>query len=335
VFNALRGNALLWYDSLRRTGVNRDNWAQFRDAFLESWSSTRTARTTTVNLADLRQGQSESVNCYYPRVVKAVDDLEALTPGGAFPIPATPWPVAFTGVPEFLLIPVADRADTAQVLVMHGATAAFNHMALNLFVSNLRPAIRDELLKTSPATLYEAFQQAIQLERLATDPKRTTVGAMAVDVTTTADPTPVTIPASDDNSIDAEIDALNFKLRSLQRKRDGGRRPGPRTGGTGAVRPHQQQQAPRTSATRDSVCYYCQKLGHYQSECRSRKRDGAAAVRHPGTSGSRPAGNTGTNTGRTSGGNGTIQQVDQNQTPQFMYMYPAPPPQPDFQSADY
>ena len=81
---------------------------------------------------------------------------------------------------------MADRAAAAQFLVRHEATAAFNHMALNLFVSNLKPAIRDELLKTNPATLYEAFQQAIQLERLAADPKRVTVHAMPVEV----DPTP-------------------------------------------------------------------------------------------------------------------------------------------------
>jgi hypothetical protein len=43
-------------------------------------------------------------------------------------------------------------------------------MALNLFVSNLRPSLRDELLKTLPNTLYAAFQQAILLERLAVEP---------------------------------------------------------------------------------------------------------------------------------------------------------------------
>ena len=73
VYNALRGNALLWYDSLRRTGINRDAWDEFRPAFLESWSTVRTTRTATVNLADLKQGQSEAVTTFYPRVVKAVD----------------------------------------------------------------------------------------------------------------------------------------------------------------------------------------------------------------------------------------------------------------------
>ena len=321
VFNALRANALLWYDSLRRTGVDRDNWAQFRDAFLESWSTTRTARTATVNLADLRQGQNESVVCYYPRVVKAVDDLEALIPLGAFPIPATPWPAAFTEVDEFVAIPVADRAAAAQYLVRHGATAAFNHMALNLFVSNLKPAIRDELLKTNPATLYEAFQQAIQLERLAADPKRVTVHAMAVEAAPTPPSTPAIATTNDDEDIDAEINALNFKLRSLKNKRDGGRRNEHRPSGQNANRPPRQAQ--RSTATRDSVCYYCKKLGHFQDVCRSRLRDGAPTVRPPqAQSGQRPA------AGRT--GQHKVDQVDQ--TPQFVYMYPQ---QQDFPSAEY
>lgn len=322
VFNALRGNALLWYDSLRRTGVNRDDWAQFRTAFLESWSTTRTARTTTVNLADLRQGQNETVNCFYPRVVKAVDDLEALVPNLAFPIPAAPWPEAFTGVAAFLAIPVADRATAAQNLVAHGATAAFNHMALNLFVSNLRPALRDEIMKLNPPTLYEAFQQAIQLERLNAEPKRSTVPAMPVEATPVVQepPTPASAEAPED--LEKEIDALNFKLRNLKQRRDG--RNGTHRNNNNNNRPGRTNG--RSAATRDSVCHYCHKKGHFQAECRSRQRDGAPMVRpdnsqfrsYPayGTPGPRP------------GAPGPVHQVDLNPfNNPFSYAYPA---QPDF-----
>jgi hypothetical protein len=44
---------------------------------------------------------------------------------------------------------------------------------LNLFVSNLHPSLRNELSKNFPATLYEAFETASQLERLQENPKKT------------------------------------------------------------------------------------------------------------------------------------------------------------------
>ncbi len=88
-----------------------------------------------------------------------MDDLEALVPGSAFPLPATIWLEAFTDVNAFIAITAANRTAAANTLIAHGATSAFNHMALNLFVSNLCPALHDELLKLQPDNLYNAFQQ--------------------------------------------------------------------------------------------------------------------------------------------------------------------------------
>jgi hypothetical protein len=291
IYNALRGNALLWYDSLRRTGINRDDWAQFRTAFLESWSTVRTTRTATVNLADLKQGQNESVTAFYPRVVKAIDDLEALVPGNAFPMPATIWPQAFTDVAAFMNIPVADRAAAAVALVTHGATQAFNHMALNLFISNLRPTLRDELLKTPPANLYAAFQQAITLERLAVEPRRPTLPAMPVEVT--PDPvissTPLAPLPNSVEDLTEQIDALNFKRRQLQQR---GQQRSSSTHAASSTQPASgtRRYANRPPASRDTICHYCKKPGHYQIDCRSRQRANAPCVRTSAPSGGRPSG---------------------------------------------
>ncbi len=178
VFNALRGNAFRWIDALKRSGINRNDWDAFQQAFLAAFSTTRIPRTATVNLADLHQGQNETVVLFYPRVVKASDDLEALA-GAAFPLPDPLFPVEFTNVPGFAALAVPVRAAAAQALVTFGAASAFNHIALNLFVSNLRPSLGDELLKTPPATLYGAFETASQLERLQENPIRPTLAQLS------------------------------------------------------------------------------------------------------------------------------------------------------------
>ena len=285
VFNALRGNALRWFDALKRSGIDRNNWDAFQTAFLAAFSSTRTPRTATVNLADLHQGQTEPVVSFYPRVVKAVDDLEALA-GLAFPLPDPPFPIALTGVAAFMAIPNADRAAAAQALVTYGATAAFNHIALNLFVSNLRPSLRDELLKKSPASLYEAFETASQLERLQEAPKKPVVAAMPIDSTApvqAADTVADSDPSAD--SLDKEIDALNFRLKALRGKRNFSR-PGPSSSSKPSARPSPRPAQPsRSTPSRDPnfKCRYCHKLGHGQYECNSRRAAGAPMVAADGT----------------------------------------------------
>ena len=284
VFNALRGNALQWFDALKRSGINRNNWDAFQCAFLAAFSTTRTPRTATVNLADLHQGQTEQVVSFYPRVIKAVDDLEALA-GAAFPLPDPPFPVEFTNVPGFAALAVPVRAAAAQSLVTFGAVSAFNHIALNLFVSNLRPSLRDELLKSPPATLYGAFEAASQLERLQETPKRPTAAAMAVVGAPSSSPATVVLADTDATAdgLDKEIDALNFRLKALKNRRTSTRPP---TSG----RPQQQQQQPRSGPHRSTPardpnfkCRYCKKLGHGQYECNSRRAAGAPMVAADGT----------------------------------------------------
>ena len=285
VFNALRSNAFRWFDALKRSGINRNDWDAFQQAFLAAFSTTHTPRTATVNLADLHQGQNKTVVSFYPRVVKASDDLEALT-GAAFPLPDPPFPVDFTNVPGFAALAVPVRVAAAQALVTFGATSAFNHITLNLFVSNLRPSLRDELLKTPPATLYGAFETASQLEHLQENPKRPTAADMPIEGAPSSCSVSA-IPADADasaNSLHKEIDALNFCLKALKNRRTSACPP---TSG----RPQQQQQQSRSGPPSCSTpardpkfkCRYCKKLGHGQYKCNSRCAAGAPMVTADGT----------------------------------------------------
>ncbi len=280
-FNALRGNALRWFAALKRSSINCNDWDAFQQAFLAAFSTTRTPLTATVNLAALHQGQNKTVVLFYPRVVKAVDDLA----GAAFPLPDPPFPVEFINIPGFAALAVPVCAATAQALVTFGAASAFNHIALKLFVSNLRPSLREELLKTPLATLYGAFEAASQLECLQETPKRPTATAMPVEGAPSSSSVSA-IPADADAAsagLDKEIDALNFCLKALKNRRTS---VCPPTSG----RPQQQQQLhsgppSRSTPARDPnlKCCYCKKLGHGQYECNSRCAAGAPMGAADGT----------------------------------------------------
>ncbi len=72
VYNALRGPALRWLESLKRFNVNIDSWAAVRTEMLDAYSRVQTARTAVVNLSDLKQGQNESVTDFGARVARTV-----------------------------------------------------------------------------------------------------------------------------------------------------------------------------------------------------------------------------------------------------------------------
>ena len=84
-------NALQWYDLLKRLGIDQNVWAAFKRAFLQAYSSIQTTRSTNVSLADVKQGPNEFVMACYPKVVKAIDNLEALIAPAGFAPPANPF----------------------------------------------------------------------------------------------------------------------------------------------------------------------------------------------------------------------------------------------------
>ena len=47
-----------------------------------------------------------------------------------------------------------------------------NHVGLQIFVANMKPSIRVDLLKNMPAILVDAYAEALKLERAATEPKK-------------------------------------------------------------------------------------------------------------------------------------------------------------------
>ena len=80
IYMALRNDALEWYDGLKRDGVDKQIFQQFKEAFLLAYTPAGMARTAMIIIHDLKQGSNESVVNFRNRVIKAADDMEALLP---------------------------------------------------------------------------------------------------------------------------------------------------------------------------------------------------------------------------------------------------------------
>jgi hypothetical protein len=110
---------------------------------------------------DVNQQSAETVLDNYSRVVKSVDNLEALLPVVRRLMGANFFILTLDG---WGAVPDASKNDTAAAYKGNGVTSAFNHLALQLFIANLRPNLREELLKNILDTLFDAFAMAQDIE---------------------------------------------------------------------------------------------------------------------------------------------------------------------------
>ena len=110
-------------------------------------------------LSNLQQCQFESVELFYHRIIKAVNDLQYLAPSDALPVPNNS--LSFNVSLAFAALPETDKKD---LNVEQEVGEAFGHLALQLFISNLQPSLSNEILELKPKSLSEAFQKAKEVE---------------------------------------------------------------------------------------------------------------------------------------------------------------------------
>jgi hypothetical protein len=285
VLNALRGSAFAYTRSINlAAGVDIDNWDSFKAALLDSFSTVRTSRTTTVNISNLIQGQTERVINYYIRVADSINDMTSLKNLHQQRVPANPFGPILGALPEVVGTDVAVRAQVALDLVKFGVQDSYDNIALHLFVSGLRPNIRDEVMRQSPITLTEAKAFASDAEKRATIPQSKTSGAtslpvMPVDDADTAETTEteaelVAALEEAEKSQDCKIAVLKAKINRFRRNNQSSRpsNPGPSTSNS---RPPKKAPNP---AAKHIDCRYCGRKGHFQIDCNDRKRAGAPMV---------------------------------------------------------
>jgi len=262
VYNALRGDALVWYDAVK-LDIDCNTYVTFKNAFLQAWSKTRTARTTTAVLAGLQQMQNETVTNFYARVRKAMDDIISLE--GVFALPADPLPadlmtihqvVAWLGAnpandvrQQFGLAAAATNQAVLQRylenLMSQGASYRQDRLGKHIFIAGLKPYIRDELMKNPPVGgLYVANQTAHNIEKCMTDPRVNRHSTAAIE--------PV-----ERNDVAALQNRGSFRGR---------------TRGRGFSRGRFRGRGGQSFNKANMSCYHCGKKGHFEAECHAKAR---------------------------------------------------------------
>jgi hypothetical protein len=264
ILNALCGSAFAWTRSINRSSkIDINDWDSFKANLLNAFSVIHTSRTTTINLTSLLQGTNKRVMNYYIRIVDAVNDIESLKKLNQQQLPADPWGEA-AAVPEFMALAVTVCAKILLNLVEFGIQDCLDYISLNLFISGLKPHIREEVMRQTPKTLDDAFDMAVQSEKINYAlPK--TAGAMALPV----------LP----------VDQHNFQPHNKESKADllaALESNGNRSSSNGTC--NKSSSGPRKPNPDKNVkCRYCNKMGLYQLVCNSRKHNGAPMVGNDGT----------------------------------------------------
>ena len=262
VYVSLRGDALSWYEVLERSGIAM-TYAGFAAAFRTSYAPALTARTAIVNIHEIKQGPAEKVVAYYTRVIRAINDIEALLPAAQRADARIALPDEIIALNGFNGLAAPIRNETAQNIGNVGITIALNHVGMQMFVAGLKSNFRDKMLEAMPATLWDAFQQALGLEKIHQPPKNfASMNAISEE-------------NDDTEEIDIEIDAVSAQLRRLQTKRS-----------NFAQRPNNNKWTNNNSNNKDqgkfdmkdAICRCCKKKGHMQDVCFTRIKKGLPCV---------------------------------------------------------
>jgi hypothetical protein len=151
--------------------VDINNWDSFKIGLLKAFSIILTSRTTTINMTSLLQGTNKRVTNYYIRVDNVVNDIESLQKLDTQRLPAMPWQEAADD-PQFMAFAVDVRARILLSLVDFGIQDCLDYVSLNLFVSGLKPNIWEEVMRQAPKVLDDAFDMAVQSEKINFTPQK-------------------------------------------------------------------------------------------------------------------------------------------------------------------
>jgi hypothetical protein len=169
-------------------------------------------------------------------------------------------------------------------LVDFGIQDCLDYASLNLFVSDLKPHIQEEVMHLAPKVLDHVFDMAVQSEKINFTPQKTqgatALPVMPIDQADSLPPADKSeanlLAALEDTEAEnnCHVAAIKTKLNKFRRNgQSSGNRPS-----TNRSTNKSSSGARKPNLDKDVKCCYCNKMGHYQLVCHSRKHDGAPMV---------------------------------------------------------
>ena len=235
--SALRGNALIWYNSIRKNYVILQI-EDLRRHFLDDYGHSATARTSIAHLK-VAQEKTQCVRDYRGAVQLMIDQLEL----SVNPMPVKeldeifPNPPAAIDVPN---VPLLYARTQQAVNYREGYNALYQPLFRNLFIDGLLPHLRDEVIRQNPLTVNDAYALARKAEKEHELKDKINSGS----------------PLTAKQVHEMEANAI--------RQAKGSKPP---------FRPKPKQPFPGRPLV---TCHYCQKKGHIQKDCYKRQRENGA-----------------------------------------------------------
>ena len=227
-----------------------------------------------VNLTDLKQANNQSITDFGSRVASIIEDIKQLMAAASKTPQGIPWADEITALNGWNGVAAGIKAKQLQDVANQMVWNSFDHLGIQLFISNHKPIIRDELMKMPPATLNTTIKMARTLEKihLKSDTAHTTVSEVQHQQQHHA-------TANDNQTTNVEIEALSAQFQALLKRRNGNNK-GSRGNGNNFQRGSRGRGrgGQGGNTTGYNVCRYCEKPGHLQKVCNSRIKAGAPEV---------------------------------------------------------
>lgn len=255
--NALRGDALHFIQYLINNFADQNahttNWPLFKQQFLLSFGKLGRDTSSIANLAIL-QRSTESVQKFAHRVAVTTNEFF-----DAVNIPDTPNFAAVAAHPGWDVILENDVAQAVITFYVRQTLQTLrNALDKTIFLNGLNSHINALVKNSAPATMTEAVETAVKIERNRRGPIDHTI-------------------ALEKSNAKPSAQAVNAVRRGGSRGR-GHSAPS----STRSEPAHTNGYRPPTNASkRVTDCWYCRKSGHVQRDCRKRIARGASTVPKP------------------------------------------------------